>query len=242
MKKRMWMLILGAVALIGIVVAIVCFVFLTPKDKTPDFECDEAYQPMLKEFYEVLAAPDKAENIYDGLHSVREAALELGAQALTTFGYTLQDVNKDGIEEIFIGHFDNTDGVKNEIYAAFTYDGQSLIPLFEKQKRNTFALTDAGTFYFYGSDGAKYHILAEYELTADRELVCKDYYFTYPKGGNDEAFGYYHNITGEWDVKSSEALDMTPVAFEELRKSLADRTVSLDDVKFSETGNGKSAK
>ena len=35
---------------------------------------------------------------------------------------------------------------------------------------------------------------------------------------------------------------MTPATFEELRKSLADRTVSLDDVKFSETGNGKSAK
>ena len=68
--------------------------------------------------------------------------------------------------------------VNNEIYAAFSHDGEDLIPLFEKQKRNTFALTDTGTFYFYGSDGADFHIIAEYRLTAEEGLVCKDFYFT----------------------------------------------------------------
>ena len=63
-------------------------------------------------------------------------------------------MNMDGQEELLIGNFEGTGSsdVKNEIYAAFTYVGDTLEPLFEKQKRNTYALTDTGTLYFYGSD------------------------------------------------------------------------------------------
>ena len=206
--------------------------------KTPDFECEEAYRPVLEDFRTVIASGENAENLYDGFNSVYEAVMELGDAAEDKIGYVFHDTDDDGKEELFIGCFDTEDSndVMNEIYAAFTHDGDNLIPLFEKQKRNTFALTDTGTFYFYGSDGSKFHIIAEYELTAEEGLVCKDFYFTYLKDQENDEFAYYHNTSGKWDPACSQELDMSPEAFEEIRKNLAQRTVSLDDVKFSEVG------
>ena len=206
--------------------------------KTPDFECEEAYRPALEDLRAAIASGEETENLYDGFESVREAAAELGAAAEDTIGYVFNDTDKDGREELFVGRFE-TDGsadVNNEIYAAFSHDGDDLIPLFEKQKRNTFALTDTGTFYFYGSDGADFHIIAEYELAQGEGLVCKDFYFTYLKDAENNEFAYYHNTSGQWDPKCSEEVDMTAEDFEEIRKNLAERTVALDDVKFSEVG------
>ncbi len=206
--------------------------------KASGFDCEEAYKPTLEEFYEVIASPESNEDLHDGLNGVREAALAFGDGALDKIGYLFDDVNGDGREEVFIGCFDNegADGVKNEIYAAFSHDGNDLIPLFEKQKRSTFALTGEGTFYFYGTDGAKYYILAEYELTEDGELSCIDFYFTYPRNGDGKNFGYYHNTTGEWDPEGSEEISLTPEAFDKLRSGIAKRTKPLEDVRFSEVG------
>ena len=206
--------------------------------KTADFECEEAYRPALEDLRVAIASGENAENLYDGFNSICEAATQLGDGAEDTIGYVFNDTDGDGKEELFIGCFE-TDGsadVNNEIYAAFSHDGEDLIPLFEKQKRNTFALTDTGTFYFYGSDGADFHIIAEYLLTAEDGLVCKDFYFTYPKDENIDQFLYYHNTSGKWDPAVSEKMDMSPQEFEEIRKNLAERTAVLDDVKLSEMG------
>ena len=108
-------------------------------------------------------------------------------------------------------------------------------PLFEKQKRNTYALTDTGTLYFYGSDGVAFHIVAEYQMT-EEGIVCIDFYFSYPKYGDINNLEYFHNTTGEWDPKVSEKVDMTYEQFEEIRKNLAARTVSIDAELLSEIG------
>ena len=159
-NKKLLIIILGAVVLIGIAVAII-LVCMGGNEKEED-----PYQLKLDEFYQVIADPENADGLYDGLGAVREAALAFGDDALDKLGYVSQDLNNDGKEELFIGCFDEEGAdVDNEIYAAFTYDGGLLRPIFEKQKRNTFALTDTGTVYFYGTDGDKYHILAEYQLT-----------------------------------------------------------------------------
>lgn len=230
MKKRGFIIILSAA------VAVSLCSCGNSNGKAPDFKCEEAYGPAIEEFRVAIASSENAENFLDGFSGVYEAALELGDAAENTIGYVFNDTDGDGREELFIGCFDTetTDGVNNEIYAAFSHDGDTLIPLFEKQKRNTFALTDTGTFYFYGSDGSQFHIIAEYEL-GEEGLVCKDFYFTYPKDIADE-FAYYHNTSGKWDPACSQELDMTPDEFEEIRKNLAERTVHLNDVKFSEVG------
>ena len=229
-KKRL-LIIAGAVVGVGIIVAIICILCLKPGGEDP-------YESKLNEFYQVIAAPEDAEVLYDGMKSVRDAALAFGDDELDKIGYVRMDLNGDGNDELFIGYFDGdgSSDVQNEIYAAFTGDGESLTPLFEKQTRTTFAMTDAGTFYFYGSDDAKYFIFAEYQLTDDGNIVCKDFYFTYPKNNDLNNFVYYHNTTGVWDPAESEEIQMTPEEFEQKRKELAARTVSMEDVKFAKVG------
>ena len=229
-NKKLLIIILSAIVLIGIIAAVILIVWGgNEKEEDP-------YQLKLDEFKQLILAPENADGLYDGMKAVRDAALAFGDDAMDKLGYVSQDLNHDGKEELFIGCFnDEAADVDNEVYAAFTYAGGELKPIFEKQEKNTFALTDTGTVYFYGTDGDKYHILAEYQLTETGEMVCLDYYFTYPKDGNNN-FGYFHNTTGEFNPETSEEIQMTPEEFEAKRQELAARTESLDAVKFSEVG------
>ena len=207
------------------------------KDNEEPFDCKTAYNNTLDDLYKLISSPAGEEMVYDGMYGVYEAAQALGDAAADTIGYVYNDMDKDGREELLIGNFEGTGSpdVKNEIYAAFTHDGDTLEPLFEKQKRNTFALTDTGTFYFHGSDGDKYHIVAEYELT-EEGMICKNFYFTYPIDGDGNNMGYYHNTTGIWNSEGSEKIDMTFEELEAIRKDLAARTVPVDAAKLSEVG------
>ncbi|MBR6534722.1 MAG: hypothetical protein IKT65_04000 [Clostridia bacterium] len=233
MKKRVLIIGSCAVAVIIIAVAIICIALGNFKGSKA-FKCEEAYKTKIEEFYKVITSPESADMIYDGLGAVQQAALEFGDEAPDKFGYAFKDVNKDGKEELFIGCFDDKDsaGANNNIYAAFTHDGEMLTQLFEKQERNTFALTDTGTLYFHGSDGIAYHIVAEYEMT-EEGIVCKDFYFSYPKFGDINEVEYFHNTTGEWDPDASEKVDMTFEQLEEIRKELAARTIPIDSKPFS---------
>jgi hypothetical protein len=212
-----------------------------PPDITPlqpeTFESEAVYQETLGALSELLASPGDAENLNDGMYAVWQAIEQLGDAAADTIGYKFNDLNKDGKEELLIGNFEGTglSDVKNEIYVAFTQNGEGLAPLFEKQKRNIYALTDTGTLYFYGSDGVKYYIVAEYEMVGE-EIVCKNFYFTAPVDGDGSNMGYYHNTTGAWDPKVSEKIDMTFEEFETIRKELAARTVSVDASKLAGIG------
>ena len=231
MKKRV-LAILLCIAAVSILAA--CN---DQKDNEEPFDCKTAYDNTLDDLYKLISSPASEEMIYDGMYGVYEAAQALGDAAADTIGYVYNDMDKDGKEELLIGNFEGTGSpdVKNEIYAAFTHDGDTLEPLFEKQKRNTFALTDTGTFYFHGSDGDKYHIVAEYELT-EEGMICKNFYFTYPINGDGNNMGYYHNTTGIWNSEGSEKIDMTFEELEAIRKDLAARTVPVDAAKLSEVG------
>lgn len=230
MKRRALIIILC--------IAAVCILSACNQTEGPAPQKPEAaYKDTLADMQGILSSPESAENIFDGMYGVYEAILALGADAADTVGYAYNDMNMDGQEELLIGNFEGSDSsdVKNEIYAAFTYVGGTLEPLFEKQKRNTYALTDTGTLYFYGSDEVAYHIVAEYQLT-EEGIVCVDFYFTYPKYGDINDIEFYHNTTGEWDPEVSEKVDMTIEQFEEIRKNLAARTVFIDGTKLSELG------
>ena len=196
-----------------------------------------AYKDILAGFREVLSSPESTENVYDGMYGVYEVIQALGDTAADTVGYAYNDLNQDGQKELLIGNFESTgtSDIKNDLYAAYTYEDGAPEPLFEKQKRNAYALTDTGTLYFYGSDGVAFHIVAEYEMT-EEGIVCKDFYFSYPKYGDINEIEYFHNTTGEWDPKVSEKVDMTFEQLEQIRKELAARTVSIDAELLADTG------
>ena len=230
MKRRALIIILC--------IAAVCILSACNKTEGPAPEKPEvAYKDTLADMQGILSSQESAENIFDGMYGVYEAILALGDAAADTVGYAYTDLNEDGQKELLIGNFTGTGApdVKNEIYGAYTYHMGIREPLFEKQKRNTYALTDTGTLYFYGSDEVAFHIVAEYQMT-EEGIVCIDFYFSYPKYGDINNLEYFHNTTGEWDPKVSEKVDMTYEQFEEIRKNLAARTVSIDAELLSEIG------
>ncbi len=241
MKKKNIAIIVIAVALVIALGAVAIIYFSNSKAPNPaaaDVESD--YNNILDNFYDVIASPENADVLYGGLFSIQEVAKELGEAALDTIEYAVKDINNDGTEEILIGCFEKnaSDPTKNEICVAYSHDGHNPVLLFEKQALNTFALTDTNTFYFYGSDGVNFHIIAEYEIVENGKLVCKDFYFTYPKGESSSEVGYYHNTSGDWDPTVSEEMDITAEAFEAIRAELAAKTVELSGTKFSTLVNG----
>ena len=230
MKKRALIVIL-CIAAVSILSA------CNKTDEPAPVKPEIAYKDTLVDFQEILAAPDDEENILDGMYGVYEAIQTLGDVAADTVGYAYSDMNQDGQQELLIGNFEGTGApdVKNELYGAYTYVDGMLEPLFEKQKRNTYALTDTGTLSFHGSDGVAFHIVAEYQMT-EEGFVCIDFYFSYPKYGDVNELEYFHNTTGQWDPDVSEKVDMTFEQLEQIRKELAARTVALDAQLLSEIG------
>lgn len=234
MKKRALIVILCIAAAI-ILGAVIILSASNQTDEPAPVKPEVAYKDSLVDVQEILAAPDDEENVLDGMYGVREAIQALGDAAADTVGYAYSDMNQDGQQELLIGNFEGTGApdVKNELYGAFTYVDGTPEPLFEKQKRNTYALTDTGTLYFHGSDGVAFHIVAEYQMT-EEGFVCIDFYFSYPKYGDINELEYFHNTTGEWDPDVSEKVDMTFEQLEQIRKELAARTVALDAQLLSE--------
>ena len=226
MKKKKLIIIVSIAAAVIILAAV--GILLAGGQQGP-VKPKKAYKEPLVDVQEFLSATIPVEEIPDGMYGVYEAIQALGDEAADTVGYAYTDLNQDGQKELLIGNFTGagTADTKNEIYGAYTYHMGFLEPLFEKQKRNTYALTDTGTLYFHGSDGVAYHIVAEYEMT-EEGIVCIDFYFSYPKYGDINELEYFHNTTGQWDPDVSEKVDMTFEQFEQIRMNLAARTVSID--------------
>jgi len=245
MKKKTLAIIVIAVALVITLSAAAIIYFSDGKTPSPvsgDVESD--YNNILDNLYGALLSPDNADVLFDGVASIQDAVQALGDEALDKLEYTVTDINNDGTQELLIGCFeaDDSASTKNEIYAAYSHDGNTATLLFEKQAQNTFALTDTNTYYFYGSDGENYHIIAEYEIGENGKLVCKNFYFTYPQSGNSGELGYFHNTSGEWTSEGSEQLNITAEEFEAIRAELAAKTVELSGTEFSTFVNGESDK
>jgi hypothetical protein len=233
-KKTLAIIVIAAALVIALsIVAIICISNRKPKPSSDNVASD--YNNILDDLYGALLSPNDEDALFDGVYSIQEAALALGDKAMDKLEYIIKDINNDGTEDLVIGCFDTdaSASTKNEIYAAYSHDGDHATLLFEKQAQNTFALTNTNTYYFYGSDGTNYNIIAEYEIGENGRLTCKDFYFTYPKSEAANGFAYYHNTSGKWDPEVSEELNMTAEEFEAIRDKLASKTVELSGVKVS---------
>lgn len=93
----------------------------------------------------------------------------------------------------------------SRLFAVYTLvDGEPCCVL-ESMYRNSYSLTEDGTFFNQGSAGAMYSIFAEEKLSKDgNTLSCIDYWFTYEKDESFQEIGYYHNMTGDWGKNLSE--------------------------------------
>ena len=146
---------------------------------------------------------------------------------LYDFGYTFSDLNADGYDELLIMYntfedenFDeSTPGKGALIAAAYGLEGDQPKLLFEGWTRNSYSLRIDKKIANRGSAGAAYAITGLYELDADLNLKCDDYYFTHEIDGDMENIGLYHNTTGTDDVEASELIEGD--AFEEFDKQFS---------------------
>ena len=199
------------------------------------FDAETAYADILSECSQFLSAPKDSTEYPDGLFGIYEAAMVIGAEAADTIDYVFRDINEDSIPELLIGTFDKDSRAytKNEIYAAYTHDGQKPVLLFSGWARNSYALTEDNTFYHHGSGGAAYSLFGEYKLSDTGDFVCLQAYFTYPRNDEMTEIGYYHNTSGIWDPAEAEELPDDADDFWTFKEALAAKTLKLSATPFS---------
>ena len=193
------------------------------------------YEDVLAKTYEFIKNIDRKVGPDDGMAGIWDAALALEDEALNEIGYTFKDLNGDDVSELLIGSFNNADDafVNNEIYMIYTLKNDTPEFLLEGMSRNMYSLKDDGSFFNMGSNGAAYSIIGTYHISKDNEVVCDDYYFTYPDDNDPSIIEIYHNNTGIYVRDDSEKLDITLDDFWTLQEDAAKGTVKLTATPFA---------
>lgn len=193
------------------------------------------YEDVLAKTYEFIKNIDSKVSPDDGMAGIWDAALALEDEALNEIGYTFKDLNGDDVSELLIGSFNNADDafVNNEIYMIYTLKNDTPEFLLEGMSRNMYSLKDDGSLFNMGSNGAAYSIIGTYHISKDNEVVCDDYYFTYPDDNDPSIIEIYHNNTGIYVRDDSEKLDITLDDFWTLQEDAAKGTVKLTATPFA---------
>ena len=193
------------------------------------------YEDVLAKTYEFIKNIDSKVGPDRGMTGIWDAALALEDEALNEIGYTFKDLNGDDVSELLIGSFNNADDafVNNEIYMIYTLKNDTPEFLLEGMSRNMYSLKDDGNFFNMGSNGAAYSIIGTYHISKDNEVVCDDYYFTYPDDNDPSIIEIYHNNTGIYVRDDSEKLDITLDDFWTLQEDAAKGTVKLTATPFA---------
>ena len=201
----------------------------------PKIDYTAKYEKPLAAVYEFIVNIEGKVGPDDGMAGIWDAALALEDEALNEIGYTFKDLNGDDVSELLIGSFNNADDafVNNEIYMIYTLKNDTPEFLLEGMSRNMYSLKDDGSFFNMGSNGAAYSIIGTYHISKDNEVVCDDYYFTYPDDNDPSIIEIYHNNTGIYVRDDSEKLDITLDDFWTLQEDAAKGTVKLTATPFA---------
>ena len=195
----------------------------------------DVYPELIKSYYDFVANynPHSEElTINEGFIGVKESTLgRTNEEALDSLGFTVEDLNGDGIDELVIGSLESDEYVNyaNQIYALYTCVDNKPVLVFEGWARNRHYFISPDTYYYEGSSGAMYSIFGSAKLApGDTELSDYDYYFTHddPTGLSDILF--YHNNTGVFDPNGSTLLDTSDEDFWVNRSNFIDQLINYD--------------
>ena len=198
-----------------------------PKDDTADDDTDtvylkpcNSYQDILDNVYEVIAADYTTRVVEsdDAFTYVGAAETRIGQdadEALASVGYTLYDVDGNGVEELIIVDTSEDESYNNRILImASLLDGKP-IEVAGGWARSRFYLLNDNTIYYEGSGGAAYITFATYRMAGDGvSLEVTDYYFSdYRDDSSEEHWlvkgncGWFHNTTGVHKKEDSEWIE-----------------------------------
>lgn len=240
MKKRLLILIL--LLLLCVVLSACGKTNVNKPDDSPDnpdtqtkIDYTAKYEEPLAVVYELIKNIEDKVGPEDGMLGVWDAALALGDKALDEIGYTFKDLNGDDVPELLIGAFGKTDDAftNNEIYMIYTLENDEPKFLLEGRSRSMYSLKDDGKFFYMGSNGAAYSMFGIYNISKKNEIVCEDYYFTYPDDNDPAKIEIYHNEKGIFYREESEKLDITLDEFWALQEEAAKGTVKLSATPFT---------
>ena len=193
------------------------------------------YEDVLEKIYETAANASDTDEPEKGCVGIWEAALASENDALSQIGYVLKDINGDNIPELLIGAFNKEEYAytSNELYAVYTIKNGDPVLVLEGRSRSSYSLKEDGSLFYQGSNGAAYSIIGTYHISKDNEVVCDDYYFTYPDDNDPSIIEIYHNNTGIYVRDDSEKLDITLDDFWTLQEDAAKGTVKLTATPFA---------
>jgi len=205
----------------------------TPAEATVDYTIE--YKDVLESIYETAANAYNTDEPEQGCAGIWEAALALEDEALSQIGYVLKDINGDNIPELLVGAFDKEEYAytNNELYAVYTLKNGDPVFVLDGRSRSSYSLKDDGSLFYQGSNGAAYSIFGLYRISAQGDLVCDDYYFTYPDDNDPSIIEIYHNNTGIYVRDDSEKLDITLDDLCALQEDAAKGTVKLTATPFA---------
>lgn len=204
----------------------------TSKEET---DYSKTYSKILEDYIKLIHSGE--EEGVEGTAGVLEAVMGLSAEeAVEYIGYTIQDVSGDGIPELLIGDYSETNGgFGTMIYAL--YNCVKGVPecTFEGWYRNSYHWMGEGSFIYSGSGGAIYSMFGTATLSKDgTALQWNDYYFTYEKDEKFEEIGCYHNTIGEADKGVSEELNITMDDFWDIESQILGKGQRIQLTPFSE--------
>lgn len=201
-------------------------------------EEDYRYEDVLEAYYKFILSRGDIDNPFSDATGVWEAIVydDFG-NPLDKIGYTIIDINEDGLSELIIGRCKDESNQDGEpiIYDGFSYNAEEVIHLFEGWERNRWYLLKDNSFYNEGSGGAANSILGVYKISKGKKtLECVDFYFT---DYADESFSevvVYYNKNGDMDREKSQKLDMSDDEFNALYYEKRHEMRELNLTPFSE--------
>lgn len=212
--------------------------FTTAPEKT---DYMEIYRPVLDDLVELIDQGAGEEGPKDGQNGVWEAVQGLDRLRVATgTGYAMEDISGDGIPELLICEVSSREGLLSygsSLLAVYTCRDNAPVLTLEGWARNRYYLLEDHTILNEGSAGAMHAIWGTYSLSEDgTELKCLDYFFTHEKEEDPAIIGFFHNVTGEWDIHLSEELEITEEQFWRLREDAREKTSDVSLIPFAEYG------
>lgn len=175
---------------------------------------DAIYAPVLDGLYHTMTcSPEEWDWDNDSTGILEVCRYNTTADVLQYIGYTITDVNSDGIPELLICDVEDKEAKElrgKYIYSLYTCVDGEPTKVFDGWFRNQFFALPDGSFFNTGSGGAAYHITALYQLAPNgTALECLDYYFTAPIDESMENVAVFYNSVGEFDQENSQQPEMS---------------------------------